>query len=137
MKDWRRSVRLLNLLTSKPGVFADFYVPCSQLGIQDDIGDTAFNGGMRADAENLGDLGTTVSGGFEPDWIPAFKQAIHGIIIVSGDCHETVAEKLEDVEDIFSIGRHDALMHEVLRIVGDVRPGKEKGHEQFVSQPYE
>ena len=102
------------------------------MGIKDDIGDPAFNGGMLHDASDLGDKGTSSSNGFIPDWIPAFKQDIHGLILVSGDCHASVAEKLAEIEEIFSVRGHDATIHEVIRIVGDVRPGKEKGHEQYV-----
>lgn len=88
---------------------------------------------MLKDAEDFKDPGTKLpSGEFSPDWLPAFKQDIHGMFLVSGDCHNTVAEKLEQVGRIFSMGGHDATIHELIRIVGDVRPGKEKGHEQFV-----
>lgn len=112
-----------------------------QLGIKDDIGDTAFTGGMLADASNLGDQGTGSSPAtFVPDWIPAFKQDIHGMILISGDCHVSVAETLAEIEQIFWVGAHNAIIHEVLRIVGDVRPGRETGHEHFgfldgISQP--
>ncbi|MCJ1393012.1 hypothetical protein MMC18_005884 [Xylographa bjoerkii] len=110
-----------------------------QLGINNEkIGDAAFENGMLADAATLGDPGSTSPSG--PDWIPAFKQHIHGMILVSGDSHKTVTEKLAEVKDIFSVGSHDAIIHEVIHIVGRVRPGKEKGHEHFgfldgISQP--
>ena len=87
---------------------------------------------MLADAANLGDQGATATS--PPDWIPAFKQDIHGMFLVSGNHHETVEEKLEEVGRIFSLNGHNATIHEVIRIVGDVRPGKEKGHEQSVSR---
>lgn len=103
------------------------------MGITEEIGDGPFQEGMLAGAENLGDPGTKSSTGvFTPDWIPAFKQTIHGVILVSGDSHETVAKQLEEIEDIFFFHTHEALIHEVIRISGDVRPGKEKGHEQCV-----
>lgn len=104
------------------------------MGIKDDIGDTAFDAGMLADAANLGDEGTTSSTGtFTPDWIPAFKNDIHGVFLVTGDRHGTVHETLHEIKKIFRVGAHHASIHEVLSLVGDVRPGKEKGHEQFVS----
>ena len=105
------------------------------MGINDEIGDAVFNKGMLADAPCLGDQGTKSASGVvdpnNPDWIPAFKQDIHGMILVTGDCHETVTEKLAGIEKTFLVGAPNATMHEVIRIVGDVRPGAEKGHEQF------
>ncbi|MCJ1437601.1 hypothetical protein MMC27_006988 [Xylographa pallens] len=102
------------------------------------IGDTAFENGMLASAATLGDPGSTSASG--PDWIPAFKQHIHGVILVSGESHKTVNEKLAMVKHIFDAGCHDASIHEVHHIGGNVRPGKEKGHEHFgfldgISQP--
>ena len=116
-------------------VFANLCFPCIQLGINDgNIGDNFFLEGMLQDSAALGDQGTTSSGNtFSPDWVPAFKQDIHGVVLISGDCHSTVAETLAEVEKIFLVGSHNATIHEVIRIVGDVRPGKEAGHEQFVS----
>ena len=95
---------------------------------------------MLADAKNLGDKGTTTSDKYTPDWVPAFKGDVHGMILISGGCHTTVAKKLLEVERIFFAGTHQATIHEVHRIVGDVRPGKEVGHEHFgfndgISQP--
>ncbi len=95
-----------------------------------EIGDKAFHRGMHADARNLGDPGTASAD--TPDWIPAFKRGVDGMILVSGESHETVADKLAEIERVFLVGAHSATIHKALRIVGDVRPGKEKGHEQFV-----
>ncbi len=101
------------------------------MGIHDEIGDINFNAGMLADAKDLGDQGSTSSSGnFDPDWIPEFKEEIHGLIQVAGDSHDTVKDKLEEIKDIFSVGEDDATMHKVFRVTGDVRPGAEKGHEQ-------
>lgn len=86
---------------------------------------------MLEDAPNLGDPGTATSD--SPDWVPAFKQGVDGMVLVSGESRSTVAEKLAEIERIFFVGAPFATIHEALRIVGDVRPGKEKGHEQFVS----
>ena len=87
---------------------------------------------MLADAQDLGDKGSTVSNNFVPDWVPAFKQEIDGLILVSGESHLTVEEKLLEIERIFQIGTFNASIHKMISIVGDVRPGKEKGHEQSV-----
>ena len=85
---------------------------------------------MLANAASLGDPGSTSASG--PDWIPAFKQHIHGMILVSGESRKKVNEKLAEVKEIFYVGRHDASIHEMHYIMGSVRPGKEKGHEQFL-----
>jgi hypothetical protein len=106
----------------------------SQIGIQDDIGDSAFNAGMLADAKNFGDKATSTSGTFDPNRIPKFKQEIHGLILVTGDSRTTVEGRLADIKKIFLVGEESATFHEVLTLVGDVRPGDEAGHEQFVSR---
>ncbi len=107
------------------------------MGINDDIGDSAFNTGMLADASNLGDKGTTsASGIFDPDWDPEFKQDIHGLILVAGDHHATVDDLVKRIEKTFSVGTQNATIHEVTRKVGDVRPKKEAGHEQYVDHLY-
>lgn len=107
------------------------------LGINDDIADQPFHDGMLAGAEKvLGDPGKTVGGKFTPDWDPAFKQDIHGFITVTGDCHATVDEKFAQIKKIFAFGAANATIHEVKHAVGDVRPGKEKGHEQCVIPSY-
>ena len=104
------------------------------MGINDEIGDSAFDAGMLAGAKNLGDQGTTsASGTFTPNWDPAFLQDIHGVLLIAGDCHDTVAATVAGIEKIFLVGTPDASIREVNRLVGDVRPGAEKGHEQCVS----
>ncbi|CAD6591576.1 MAG: hypothetical protein ASARMPREDX12_006552 [Alectoria sarmentosa] len=110
----------------------------TKMGINEDIKDTAFSKGMHEDAPNLGDPGTATSD--SPDWVPAFKHGVDGMVLVSGESHSTVAEKLAEIERTFFVGAPFATIHEALRIVGDVRPGKEKGHEHFgfldgISQP--
>ena len=109
------------------------------MGVKDDIGDKTFKAGMLADAENLGDKGNNTSKPFNPDWNPAFKNDIHGVFLITGDSHETTAEKLAEIKKIFWVENHCASIHQVFKIVGDVRPGKEKGHEQFVfcSPPFD
>ncbi|ERF68523.1 hypothetical protein EPUS_05662 [Endocarpon pusillum Z07020] len=102
-----------------------------KIGIRDDIGDANFKDGMLADAKDLGDQGSFSSDKFDPDWIPEFKEEIHGLIQVAGDCHDTVKDKLEEIKDIFSVGDDDATIHKVFRVTGDIRPGAHKGHEHF------
>jgi hypothetical protein len=109
---------------------ANFRFLFSQIGLvdpdpnKDTIGDTVFSHGMFADANHLGDQ---VS-----NWAPAFKNDIDGLIMVTGDCHSTVQERLAEVKKIFLVGQTNAIIHQVLSVVGDVRPGHEAGHEQFV-----
>lgn len=110
------------------------------MGIKDAIGDQAFDDGMLAGAQALGDPGKSTSGTFAPNWDPAFTHDIHGLITVTGDCHATVDEKLSQVKKVFFVGAPNATIHSVKQTVGDVRPGKESGHEHFgfldgVSQP--
>ncbi|KAI0364308.1 Dyp-type peroxidase [Pilatotrama ljubarskyi] len=112
----------------------------ASLGITDDIGDTAFKNGQFNDAPTLGDQGTNVNGKFVPDWIPAFKSTIHGVILISGDSDVTITATRLAIEAIFNFGAHNAALHEVITLKGTVRPGAEKGHEHFgwldgISQP--
>lgn len=86
---------------------------------------------MLKDAKNLGDPGTADDD--TPDWVPAFRHGVDGMILITGESHQTVTEKLAEIERIFLVKSHSATIHEAIRIVGNVRPGKEKGHEQFVS----
>lgn len=105
------------------------------MGITDDIGDAAFNNGQLADAQSLGDKGSVdASKTFVPaDWLDAFRHPVHGVIILSGPSHLSVKAMLRNVEQIFRVNSHHASIKIVLDVVGDVRPGKEKGHEQSVS----
>lgn len=67
-----------------------------------------------------------------PDWEPAFLQEtheIHGVLLVTGDCYDSVNSKLDEVKAIFTVEGTSAIA-EVLTLAGDVRPGKERGHEQ-------
>ncbi|KAJ3480770.1 dyp-type peroxidase [Meripilus lineatus] len=111
----------LNIAFSQSGL--------TKMGITGDIGDVGFKNGQLADALALGDQGSTVNGKFVPDWIPAFKNAIHGVMIFSGDKQASVDKTLAEVSAILRVGAHDATIHEVLKVVGAVRP--ENGHEHF------
>ena len=88
---------------------------------------------MLAQAQQLGDAGKQGPGGvFDPDWDPAFKQGVHGVINIAGDSNDTILAELYKVENIFQVGQKDATIQKVLRLVGNVRPGNEEGHEQQV-----
>ncbi|KAF9466754.1 hypothetical protein BDZ94DRAFT_1280704 [Collybia nuda] len=104
----------------------------AQMGVDDStLDDTDFQNGQRADAFNLRDNGTGGQNDFVPDWDPAFMQDIHALIFVSGDSHKSVNKKMQQVKDIFGVGSTKTSIKEVKTIVGDVRPGKEAGHEHF------
>lgn len=105
----------------------------TQLGMTEDIGDAVFTAGMLADAQDLGDMGSTSASGFKPDWIPEFKKQMDGVILVAGDGHRTVNQQIQNIRTIFSIGHPDASVDIVLNLSGDVRPGAESGHEQYRS----
>ena len=82
---------------------------------------------MKQDAQSLGDNGVQTDKGFQPDWDPAFLQEIHGIGLITGDTRETVSDKLATVKDILS-----DTVKEIATLSGDVRPGDQAGHEQYV-----
>ncbi|GLB42843.1 putative peroxidase [Lyophyllum shimeji] len=92
-----------------------------------------FELGQRQDAKNLGDKGTGDIPNFVPEWEPAFLQDIHAVILISGDSHRTVDKKLQEIKEIFGLAPsgNKPSIKEVTTIVGDVRPGKESGHEHF------
>lgn len=105
-----------------------------KLGINDKTGDDAFEAGMLAGAETLGDPGTKPTPTtFDPKWDPAFKKDIHGVILITGDHRDTVRAKLAEIKKILPTAQ------EVKSVIGDVRQGKDedgldqKGHEQSVS----
>lgn len=105
-----------------------------QLGITDDIGDNSFKAGQLASAEALHDRGTKTSNGkFDPTWEPAFKKGLHGVILITGDSQQTVQGVLSQIKKLFLVGQANATIRESLSLTGDVRPGVEKGHEQFVA----
>jgi len=93
-----------------------------QIGINDKIEDDPFEAGMLADASALGDKGTTSASGFDPAWVPAFKQEIHSVILVTGDCPSTTHEKLNEIKEIFKVITPAASIHKVIDIDGVVRP---------------
>ncbi|THH11014.1 dyp-type peroxidase [Phellinidium pouzarii] len=98
-----------------------------KLGIMDDLNDPSFDAGQLASAKALGDEGTTdSSGSFTPNWLSAFKSEIDGIILIAGESRASVLQGTNKVDHIFG-----ETIREVLKVTGQVRPGKEKGHEHF------
>jgi len=111
------------------------------LGITDDLGDPIFSAGQLADASasfknnGIADPGVVTGTTTDPAWEPAFKQQIHGCILVTGESKLTISERLLELETIL-IGTFKT----VIQVEGNVRPGAEAGHEHFgfqdcLSQP--
>ena len=80
--------------------------------------------GQEQDAlTNLGDPKS--ADGKTPDWDPHFLQDLHGVILISGDSHDTTDNEKKKIDQIFK-----SSIKEIYTIRGDVRPGAEDGHEQ-------
>jgi len=90
----------------------------------EDVKDPLFVAGQKADAEALGDA---IQGDGKPAWDAAFLSTIDGVIMVTGDSHYSVDKHLAEVAAILGPS-----IEQVIRIRGDVRPGENKGHEQYV-----
>ena len=80
--------------------------------------------GQEQDAlTNLGDPKS--ADGKTPAWDSHFLQDLHGVILISGDSHDTTDKKKTEIDQIFGNS-----IKEIITIRGDVRPGAEDGHEQ-------
>lgn len=99
------------------------------MGITDDIGDSVFKAGQLVDAKDLGDT-------YSPDWIPSFQRQIHGVVIVAGDSQESVDKLLREATSILQLSPLHSTCHEIVRLQGTVRPGNQKGREQYVIQTH-
>ena len=116
-KDSPLNLNFLNIAFAAAGL--------KKLGINDDIKDEVFVKGQLADAKGLGDPGHIHGKDFEPDWIFPFKHEIHGVLLVAGTTNQSVRFHLGAALDILR-----GTVREVYKIIGNVRPGKEDGHEQ-------
>lgn len=64
------------------------------------------------------------------DWIPEFKNgSVDGVVLVCGTEHE-VKEKTQELAEKYFNPRNG--VRHVLTLDGNERPGKERGHEQYV-----
>ncbi|KAG8742055.1 hypothetical protein FRC10_002081, partial [Ceratobasidium sp. 414] len=104
---------LLNIAFSQQGLNA--------LGIKDDIGDAAFSKGQLADAQTLGDQGTTTNRGFDPHWEPAFKNRIDGVLLAAGESWNTVDLVVKTALD--TLGQSVTVVYS---LKGAVRPGDQE-----------
>ncbi|KAF9530789.1 DyP-type peroxidase [Crepidotus variabilis] len=103
-----------------------------EIGIDDSkLDDPAFTNGQLKDSESLKDKGTGTGPTFVPDWEEPFKKPIHGVIIVTGDCHPTVDKTVQQIENIFDVNGSSPSISLVTSIRGDVRPGDLSAHEHF------
>ncbi|KAK7451700.1 dye-decolorizing heme-containing peroxidase [Stygiomarasmius scandens] len=99
------------------------------LNVTDDLGDSDFTGGQFADANNLGDPGTS-------NWVSAFTGTdIHGVFLFASDTAQNIDDQITNVQSILG----DSI-NESYRLDGAARPDDEEGHEHFgyldgVSQP--
>ena len=87
-----------------------------------------FVNGQKADAAALGDVTTTGPDGKSvPVWDATFLQPLDGVILVTAHDSVTLDARIADVKSIFG-----QTIHVVEIFEGNVRPGQEKGHEQYV-----
>ncbi|KAK3112445.1 hypothetical protein LTR53_011282 [Teratosphaeriaceae sp. CCFEE 6253] len=92
--------------------------------------DRAFEAGMKAAAVSLND--PLKNGSSELVWEAPYlaPQNLHGVILVAGSDDATCQQKLQKVMSVFG-----SSMSEVTRVSGKVRPGENKGHEQYTASP--
>jgi hypothetical protein len=102
-----------------------------QLGVDDTTlggAEDPFKIGQKVDATT--NLGDPKKADGNPDWDSHFLQEIHGIILISGECHETITRKKQEIEEIFGVRSLHASIKEIVTIQGDVRPDNQSAHEQ-------
>lgn len=100
-----------------------------QLGITDSIQDGPFEEGQLQGARDR--LHDQI-----PNWLPVFKDGVHGVLVIAGDSQDTIDATLSDVERILGLGTEQATIREVFRVTGNVRPDLQRGHEQYVVTTY-
>jgi hypothetical protein len=94
------------------------------------LDEPVFQGGALQDAKNNLNDPKTPDG--QVDWDPEFLGQIDGLLLVAGDTHDTVNEKIAEIQKIFPADPNHSSILIVKTIVGDIRPGAEAGHEQRV-----
>lgn len=97
------------------------------MGILESLQDSLFTNGMKGDAEGLHDVGSGSGADFKPDWDAAFLEDIDGVGLITADSRDTLSDTVASVKEILA-----DTVKEVTTITGDVRPGDEAGHEQYV-----
>lgn len=100
----------LNIAFSQAGL--------NKLGKTDNLGDTTFSKGQAADANILGDPGTT-------NWVSAFVgKNIHGVFLIASDLASSLDTEVSALETLFG---SDITRQYSLR--GSIRPPPFAGHE--------
>lgn len=97
------------------------------MGILESLGDSLFANGMKRDAEGLNDVGSGTGADFVPAWDAAFLEDIDGVGLITADSREALSDTVASVKEILA-----DTVKEVTTLTGDVRPGDEAGHEQYV-----
>ncbi|KIM30375.1 hypothetical protein M408DRAFT_66228 [Serendipita vermifera MAFF 305830] len=111
----------LNLAFSQSGF--------NKLGIIDNLQDSVYSNGQTADANNLGDTGTST-------WVPEFiGTKIHGVFLIASDQQSLLAAQITVLESILG-----TFITKIYELDGQIRPPPFEGHEMFgyldgVSQP--
>ena len=96
-----------------------------QLGLTESTGDSSFEAGQLERAKYLGDPPKQSPSTFLPDWDDAYLKDIDCIILIAGDCPESIREGTAKVEH--TLGHSVKQVH---KVSGSARP--DKGHEHFV-----
>jgi len=102
-----------------------------QLGVDDSTlggAEDPFVIGQKVDATT--NLGDPKKADGNPDWDSHFLQEIHGVILISGESHETLRKKKDEIDHIFGVHSLHASIKEIVTLQGDVRPGDQSAHEQ-------
>lgn len=108
----QQPLAMLNIAFSASGL--------TTLGVLDPLGDLFFPAGQFADAESLGDPGTT-------NWVDAFQGTdVHGVMLIASDQTQYVDDMISDITSWMG-----AAMTQSHRIDAAARPGAEAGHEHF------
>jgi len=91
----------------------------TRLNVTDDLGDAGFSAGQFADADALGDPGTT-------NWVTAFKGTnIHGVFLLASDSTTLVDTQWLTVKTLLGLS-----ITELYTLTGSARPGSQEGHER-------
>lgn len=86
--------------------------------------DVVFSSGMQADSGLKDPTNPTT-------WDPLFiNRPFHGVVLVAGDSHSNVTQTLNNIST--GLMKNGAAFQAATTVVGDVRPGKMRGFEQYV-----
>ena len=72
---------------------------------------------------------TASDGKIIPNWDSTFLQPLDGVILITGDSDASIEKRRSEIESVFAKS-----IKPVDRMKGKVRPGDEKGHEQYATR---